>query len=67
MKRGRHIAAPLIALLLLASTGLAETMHLDTTVTYRERIVSTVDAIAFPEMSMQATEVSGCPRTSLEP
>lgn len=76
MKRGRRIAAPLFALLLLASTGLAETMHLDTTITYRERIALPPNAVLEVELldtsradapsvrlSLQRFRLTGVPRT----
>src|SRR5210317_1206195 len=76
MKRGSRIAAPLVALLLLASTALAETMHIDTTVTYRERIALPPNAILEVELldtsqadapsvrlSLQRFRLTGVPRT----
>jgi putative lipoprotein len=76
MRRGSHIAAPVVALLLLASTALAETMHLDTTVTYRERIALPPNAILEVELldtsradapsvrlSLQRFRLTGVPRT----
>ena len=75
MKRGSRIAAPLVALL-LASTGIAETMHLETTVTYRERIALPPNAVLEVELldtsradatsvrlSLQRFRLTGVPRT----
>ena len=76
MKRGRHIAARFVALLLLASPGLADTMHIDTTVTYRERIALPPNAVLEVELldtsradapsirlSSQRFKLTGVPRT----
>ncbi|MDU8944291.1 YbaY family lipoprotein [Ovoidimarina sediminis] len=70
------VAALLVALLPFASTGLAETMHLDTTVTYRERIALPPDAVLEVELldtsradapsvrlSSQRFKLAGVPRT----
>jgi putative lipoprotein len=70
------MAALLMALLSFASTGLAETMHLDMTVTYRERIALPPDAVLEVELldtsradapsvriSSQRFKLTGVPRT----
>jgi len=76
MIRGSRMGAPLVALLLLATTGLAETMHLDMTVTYRERITLPPNAVLEVELldtsradapsvrlSSQRFRLTGVPRT----
>ena len=76
MKMKRSILVLLMTLLPLASTGFAETMHLDTTVTYRERIALPPDAILEVELldtsradapsvriSSQSFKLTSVPRT----
>ncbi len=76
MKSGSHIAALFVALLLLASPGLADTMHINTTVTYRERIALPPNAVLEVELldtsradapsirlSSQRFKLTGVPRT----
>ena len=50
MTRTGLIAALSVAIMLTASSGAAETMHLKTTVTYRERIAVPPDAILEVEL-----------------
>jgi len=76
MHRAGIITALSIALLSFVSSGVAETMHLETTVTYRERIALPPDAILEVElldtsradapsirMSSQRFKLAGVPRT----
>ena len=76
IQRKGRIVAFLMVLLSFATTGLAETMHLDTTVTYRERIALPPDAVLEVELldtsradapsirlSLQRFKLTGVPRT----
>ena len=76
MKGRRSLVAALMAALMCASTGYADTMHLDATITYRERIALPPDAVLHVELldtsladvpsvtlSAQRFKLDGVPKT----